>query len=591
MPAARSPYLSMLFYAGLALVLLAVVALHPALHVSVLFVLTLFIVLSERFYLKIGHITYALSFPLVYGLAFASGYPTAIFVTVGAVLATQLSMRLTIRRVLLAGLAWALALSLADGITAWVGVSFHADMQMWQLAANLILTATAYAVVQGSVHTYTLYRRPKEHRNYRPLWQWLASDLALGLAYGAVMIILADNPKNTGTGLIGTLFFFLPLTAIAIVARLITHLTQAKRKLQTLVTVSQSINEQLDLTMVLSRIAEKAHALIQGESAAVFTVTHDDKLSLQAITTRSTGLDRHVQAATLCLSQALPITLPEEARKHLTQALAVPILVEATPAGILSVVLSPSTAPGESDLHLLSAFAAHASVALKNARYIEEREKRLLLEERNRLAREIHDGLAQTLASVVLRIEWMKKHALEPSPLEEVQSTLQEAVTRVRHSIFSLRPGPYHEHGLTVSLQNLLNEVQASHGVRTHFTVREYRALPPHIVETIYHLVTESARNVIKHAHAANLYIELLLDRHQVILRIRDDGCGFHFGQAMVKAAKNRSFGIELMHTLAEDVGGMLEVVTAIGEGTEITFTVNVEEMSHNDHKTARLSV
>lgn len=560
-------------------------------HIPILLILAIFLVISERFSLKIGPLTHALSLPLIYALAYVSGYPTAILCAVLVILATHLMRKAPWRRVVTAALVWSTALWLADGITTATHASFAAAMPLSTQIVNLVITAASYLLVQGLVHTYALRAWPLQQRTYRPLWQWFLSDTALALLYPGVMIGLSQDPKNTGTGIIGTLFFFLPLAAIAVVAQLIAHLTQAKRRLETLVTVSQAINEQLDLPTVLTRIAEFAHALVQGESSAVYTVTQDGGLALQAITSGTTSLSAHEQAAVACAAEAAPVTLPGDFRRQVAQAMAIPILVERATAGILTVVTRPGMDLGTDELHLLSAFAAHASVALKNARYIEEREQRLLLEERNRLAREIHDGLAQTLASLVLRLEWMKKRALEPRPLEEVQETLQEAVLRVRHSIFSLRPGPYQELGLAAALQSLLKEIEDAHGLQTHLTIKADDELPPAIVETVYHLVTESTRNVIKHAQATNLYVELETVQRQVTLRIRDDGCGFHFGRAVLRAAQERSFGIEFMHTLAEGVSGVLEVLTAEGEGTEIAFTVTIGETIDSDKKTARLSL
>jgi signal transduction histidine kinase len=266
--------------------------------------------------------------------------------------------------------------------------------------------------------------------------------------------------------------------------------------------------------------------------------------------------------------------------------LVVPIHSDSQVVGVISLGKKESYSFRNDDLKMMSIFATHAGIALRNANYIEEREKRLLLEERNRLAREIHDGLAQDLASAILQLEMLKRTAPEAmvGSLAELQEMVRQTATVVRHSIYSLRPAPYTHIGLVPALRSHLEEVRANTGIQTHLSGRcNADHLPSKVSQAVFAICTETVKNAAKHSRASDLWVVLECDESTIRLKVRDNGVGFHFGQAILQAAVRKSFGIENLHSIADSVGGMLDYVTAPGEGTLVTLEISLEEEETDD--------
>lgn len=208
-----------------------------------------------------------------------------------------------------------------------------------------------------------------------------------------------------------------------------------------------------------------------------------------------------------------------------------------------------------------------------------EREK-AITEERNRLARELHDSVTQALYGVTLYSEAAAGHLAlghtdrTAEHLQELQDTAQEALAEMRLLIFELRPPILEELGLVAALQARLQAVEGRAGLRTEFKTNAEERLPPDVEEGLYRIALEALNNALKHAQARNIKVHLRQDERTVTLEIADDGIGFD----LATARERGGMGLSAMEERAAELGGRLTVESAPGSGTRIIVVWTIDE-------------
>jgi two-component system sensor histidine kinase DegS len=201
-------------------------------------------------------------------------------------------------------------------------------------------------------------------------------------------------------------------------------------------------------------------------------------------------------------------------------------------------------------------------------------------EERRRFAREIHDGPAQLLNSVVLRIDVCQR-LVETDPqrlaleLPQLKELVRLSLQDVRKLIFDLRPMALDDLGLVPALRILLKDHTAKSGIQGELTVNGTEARFDGAVEVaLFRLVQEALTNVAKHSGASKVTIRIdLTDPDQIHLTVTDDGVGFDLSTLRQQGAAGR-FGLVSMRERAELLGGRLTVVSARGAGTTLQIQV-----------------
>ncbi len=217
-------------------------------------------------------------------------------------------------------------------------------------------------------------------------------------------------------------------------------------------------------------------------------------------------------------------------------------------------------------------------------------EEEAIAEERRRIAREIHDGLAQDLAAVRLQVRrWQALLASDPArlreELEEFHRFLGEKIRGVRRAIFALRPVALDE-GFWVALPRFLEEFGEQNMLHVTLEVKgvegeERPALPAHLELVLFRIVQEALNNVAKHARARMVWVELDFSGG-ILLQVRDDGVGFD-PAVLPELARRGHLGLQQMRERVAALGGTMEVRSQPGKGTEIR--VRVEPRRHKDTK------
>lgn len=199
-------------------------------------------------------------------------------------------------------------------------------------------------------------------------------------------------------------------------------------------------------------------------------------------------------------------------------------------------------------------------------------------EERQRVARDIHDGPAQTLANVVLRAEICEK--LLDSDIEQVRAELRQLKDVVRRSlqdirkvIHDLRPMTLDDLGLVPTLRRYINDMKDQHGFLIDFSVagKEER-LPSHVEVGIFRIVQEALNNIIKHAKAQNVLVRVEFSPDTLKVLVQDDGVGFAVDEALGRVGDH--YGLLSMRERVELLQGVWELDSAPGEGTRIRVQV-----------------
>jgi signal transduction histidine kinase len=254
----------------------------------------------------------------------------------------------------------------------------------------------------------------------------------------------------------------------------------------------------------------------------------------------------------------------------------VPIRARDRVIGLLSAINSRARSFSEEQITLLAVLGAFAGASIENARLREQSECALLAGERNRIAKEMHDGLAQSLFSAALSMEVCKRR-LRTAPgdveekLGETQQLLSESITELRRYIYDLRPLSLERLGLAGALRSKVDEVVRGSRLTAEFRASGHqRPLPPSAETCLYRVTQEAVANTMKHANAASVIVSLTYTDEGVELVVQDDGQGFDLEQAAALAEAGRSLGLCSMRDRIAAEDGQLRIQAKPATGTRV---------------------
>ena len=204
-------------------------------------------------------------------------------------------------------------------------------------------------------------------------------------------------------------------------------------------------------------------------------------------------------------------------------------------------------------------------------------------DERKRIAREIHDGLAQTMANVIIRTEiaermlGLQNYVSVKDELVDLKGQVRGGLEEVRKIIFNLRPMALDDLGLIPTLRKYVQDFEDKSRVRTKFELvgRESR-LPSGMEVAIFRLVQESFTNTLKHADASFVSLEITFQQQMVKFIIQDNGVGFDADLTEGKIAKGNNFGLVGMRERIELLEGRMDIESRRGVGTKISILIPV---------------
>lgn len=374
------------------------------------------------------------------------------------------------------------------------------------------------------------------------------------------------------------------------------------QELQTLLEVSRSITSTLDLTTMLGIALDQLKGIVDFTGAAIYTV-RGEGLELHAtrgimvehaISWPSYPRDNPIDHAILNENQPVVIpnvmddsTLAQAFRQGVGERLklipagiyswlGVPLVVKDDAIGML-VLLHLTDHYHQHHADLVMTLANHIAIAIENARLYQNSQILVALQERQKLARELHDSVSQALYGIGLGVQTARKMldieaASKPDlrePLDYVMSQVDAGLAEMRALIFELRPESLENEGLVVALSKQAAALEARHNLRVIAHLSEEPKLPFEMKEAFYRIGLEAMNNIIKHAKATQVLVSLQVKPDTVLLEIQDDGIGFEPGSVFPG-----HLGLQSMRERAERLRGHVCVDSAPGKGTRVLVEI-----------------
>lgn len=261
-------------------------------------------------------------------------------------------------------------------------------------------------------------------------------------------------------------------------------------------------------------------------------------------------------------------------RQHYRAYLAVPLIIKDELYGALVLYYLHPREFSQEDLDLGMALGGQVALAIENARLRERAEESAIAAERNRLARDLHDAVTQTLFSATLIAEalpilWERRPEEGRRRLQELRELTRGALAEMRTLLLELRPVALVEAAMGDLLRQLTEAVTGRARLPVTLSVSGgEQPLPPELQVTLYRIVQEALNNIVKHANATQVWVTYQAGSHGGSLSIRDDGCGFDPSRIPPE-----HLGLGIMRERAANLGLELHLHSRPGAGTEITIT------------------
>lgn len=275
------------------------------------------------------------------------------------------------------------------------------------------------------------------------------------------------------------------------------------------------------------------------------------------------------------IAEIFTLCEPDQTMNSIASGIAA-ILPYHTPGetGILVIGIGIGTAfPAQADREVLEALAEHIAASWESLKLAENRRELARLEERNRLARDLHDSVNQILFSLSLTAKGAESmlsgsEQLHPAAeaMKDIRALSQEALKEMRTLIMQLRPA-----GLEAGLLHALQEYGTSQGLQVVMNRTGTRSLPRNIEEALWRIGQEALNNVRKHADVSSAEVTLKLSDHEVVFTVTDQGKG---GANRPKVSSGSSLGLSIMKERAQSLGGSLEIVSSPRKGTTVTAVI-----------------
>ncbi len=376
-------------------------------------------------------------------------------------------------------------------------------------------------------------------------------------------------------------------------------------QLRTLNDVGRKISSILTLEELLPYVVNSLQQTFGMYAVAIFLFDEDSPdLVLEASASRAGGnvargrrLKPGSQGITLWVGEngksllasdvsREPRYLPLAELPDTRAELSVPIKLGDEVQGVLDIQSSEVGGLTEADVTVAETLADQVAIAIENARLYQQTRELAVIEERNRMAREIHDTLAQGFTGIILQLE-AAEQSLEDGGgregatqhLARAKTLARESLQAARRSVWNLLPQALEQRSLEAALEDEVRRFQDIGREKARFTLTgARRELRPDVQSALLRICQESLTNIRRHAKAAEVDVALSFEADCVRLHVRDNGVGFDTGarRGEVKPGGG-GFGLYAMEQRVRLVGGSLLVRSKKGEGTSIEVTVPVK--------------
>lgn len=346
------------------------------------------------------------------------------------------------------------------------------------------------------------------------------------------------------------------------------RLAQKTRDLELLYDLAANIATTTDdIDELLTRFLFTLMDVVNAQAGTVRLLTPDGHMRLVC----SVGLDEPSDEGPDADSK------PKLEDLEQMEMIPVPLQYRDRTLGIYNLYGDPNSLLRHEDLGgLIKSLGQHMGMTIDKVNADQERTRLSIMEERTQLAHELHDSLAQTLASMRFQTNMLKDSVGQKDEvasqrhMRNLRNTLDEAYTELRELIAHFR-APLDKRGLLPSLETLLDRFRKQTGILSFFQLAcDNVDLPADIEMQVLRIVQESLANIRKHSQAKTVRVMLRCDEEEYSLLIEDDGVGFE--QRTAEADAGEHIGLSIMHQRAHRVRGRFLIESEPGEGTRVTL-------------------
>ena len=273
----------------------------------------------------------------------------------------------------------------------------------------------------------------------------------------------------------------------------------------------------------------------------------------------------------IAMAQEPPEAIRAYAEEAGVQAIAsVPMRFQGRIVGLLNCIYPGPAEIDEAELAFLETVAPLAAVVVENTRLLEQVREQVRAQERQHLARELHDSVTQAFYGIGLGARTaLKLLEQEPDravePLQYVLALAESGLAEMRALLFELRPEDLQRNGLVAALRSRARALSAHHLLEVDLHLPEEPDLPADVRHGLFRIASEAAQNVVKHAAASRVGFSLQVAGDEAVLEIEDDGQGFSHVEG-----EPGHLGLASMRERAEALGGTLQVASSLGAGTRV---------------------
>lgn len=369
-------------------------------------------------------------------------------------------------------------------------------------------------------------------------------------------------------------------------------LTRRNEDLFLLNNIAEVLTASLDLDNILSKTLGLVMEYLNVEAGEIFLL-QDDRKTLRLVLQRGESAEAFLSRNKFSVGEGIiglvaqdgeaivsndlshdPRFLRDAVTKAGFRQLACfPLASGGHVVGILNAATRSLTPFGEHEVQLLTAVCGWAGLAIENARLHSNARRLAVLEERERIGMDLHDGIIQSIYGVGLVLEHAKLLAVEDPRHAQVRiqqaiKDLNQTIRDIRSYILDLRPRQLGNENLMMGLKRLVTEYRANTLSEATLSGNpdDLNDLYQEQALALFHICQESLANVAKHAAARKVDIFIWKTDERVLMEIRDDGNGFD----IEKMSMTLGHGLSNIHTRAHNVGGDVEITSTIGEGTSI---------------------
>jgi PAS domain S-box-containing protein len=371
------------------------------------------------------------------------------------------------------------------------------------------------------------------------------------------------------------------------------------RELSTVLDVSRRIASTLELEPLLNLILDQLQSIIPFTGAAIFTLEDDQ---LHAVAYQIPRVSNQLKPLHLSLERAgpyrqiisdqkvmiiddikgdspllraiqesgSPVQFPSFAHAH--SWIGIPLIARDQVTGLLSLTYSEPNYYTQRHARLALTIANQVAVAIENARLYEKSQNLAVIEERNRIARELHDSVTQLLYGICLYCTATSRSIRSGNPtqveenLAEIKENALQALREMRLLILELNPPMLQKEGLVAALQASLEAIETRTGLETELITDGVHRLPRAVEAQLYRIAMEALNNLVRYAQAKKVTVDLRSGDDWIWMEISDNGVGFD----VAKARASTGMGLQSMEQRAHQLKGRLEVISHPGSGTRI---------------------